>query len=118
MTVTNLQAQETGDHRFLFGLIAGGVIGAGLGMLFAPRAARELRGRLSGSAKNLGRAASERYEQVSARVGAVAQEYATRGQALRDGLADTVVRGAQKVEQYAKDAKTDQSREAPERSTT
>src|SRR5512135_495771 len=86
MSVTNLQEQKTGDHRFLLGLLAGGVIGAGLGMFFAPRAARELRARLSGSAKSLGKAASERYDQVSARVGAVAQDYTTRGQALRDGL--------------------------------
>lgn len=89
------------------GFVAGGVLGAGLGMLLAPRAAVELRERVAGSAKSLGNTAFERYQQASARVGAAARKSRIRGQAIRDGLADTVVRGAQRVEQYATEAKTD-----------
>lgn len=105
--MTTSPADETRDYRFLIGLIAGAVLGAGLGMLFAPQAAVKLRGRLSDSAKSLGEAASERYQQASARVGTAAQEATNKGRAIRDSLADTVVRGAQKVEQYATAAKTD-----------
>jgi len=96
------------------GLIAGAVLGAGLGMLLAPRAAGEFRERLAGSAKSLGKTASERYQQASARVGAAAKEYTSKGQAIRDSLAETVVRGAQKVERYATEAKTDHDHKAPE----
>jgi len=106
--VTTSPAQETRDYRFLMGLIAGAVLGAGLGMLLAPQAAVELRRRLAGSAKSLGKTASERYQQASARVGAAAKEVTSKGQAIRDSLADTVVRGARKVERYATETKTDQ----------
>jgi gas vesicle protein len=107
MPVTTSPAEETRDHRFLIGLIAGAVLGAGLGMLFAPRAAVELRRRLAGSAKSLGETASERYQRASASVGAAAKEVTNKGRAVRDSLADTVVRGAQKVERYATEAKSD-----------
>jgi gas vesicle protein len=107
MPVTTSPAEESRDHRFLIGFIAGAALGAGFGMLFAPRAAVELRRRLADSAKSLGESASERYQQASARVGTAAKEATNKGRAIRDNLADTVVRGAQKVEQYATAAKTD-----------
>ena len=111
--MTTSPAQDSGDHRFLMGLIAGAVLGAGLGMLLAPRSVVEYRTRLAGSAKSLGRTASDWYQQASARVSAAAKEATSKGQALRDSLAETVVRGAQTVERYAKEAKTDSGREAP-----
>jgi len=116
MPVTTSPAQETRDHRFLMGLIAGAVLGAGLGMLVAPRAAVELRRRLAGSAKSLGKSASERYQQGSAQVRAAAKEYTSKGQATRDSLAEAVVRGAQRVERYATEAKTDHGHKVPEHS--
>ena len=114
--MTTSPAEKTRDHLFLMGFTAGAVLGAGLGMLLAPRAAVEFRGRVAGSAKSLGNAAFERYQQASARVGAAARESRIRGQAIRDGLADTVVRGAQRVEQYATEAKTNLDARAPEHS--
>lgn len=107
--MTTSPEQEARDYRFLAGFIAGAVLGAGLGMLLAPRAAGELRKRLVGSAKELGEAASERYQQASDLVGAAAKEVTSTGQAIRDSLAETVVRGAKKVEQYATEAKSDHS---------
>lgn len=107
MTTSSAQEQNAGDHRFLMGLIAGGLLGAGLGMLLAPRTVMQFRTRLADSTKSLGKAASEQYQDVTARVGAVAKEYTSKGQAIRDSVADTVVRGAQKVERYATEAKTD-----------
>jgi hypothetical protein len=85
-------------------------------MLLAPRAAVDLRRRLADSAKSLGKTASERYQHASARVGAAAKEYRSKGQAIRDSLAETVVRGAQRVERYATEAKTDHDDKAPEHS--
>ena len=91
---------------FVMGLIAGSVVGVGLGMLFAPRAVLELRKRTAESARGLGTAASDRYHQASARVGEAVDEIAKKGQDLRDDLADAVVRGAKGVERAATNAKT------------
>jgi len=114
--MTTSPNEETRDYRFLVGLIAGAVLGAGLGMLLAPQGAVELRKRLAGSAKGLVDSASEQYQEASARVGAVAQEYKSKGQAIRDSLADTVVRGARGVERYATEAKTDHNHKAADHS--
>jgi gas vesicle protein len=46
------------------GLLTGTVLGAGLGMLFAPKSGSELRNQLSEQAGNLANAASEGYRRV------------------------------------------------------
>src|SRR5688572_31268950 len=48
-----------GGGSFVMGLLTGTVLGAGLGMLFAPRAGAELRSQLSEQAANLSNTASE-----------------------------------------------------------
>jgi len=80
----NEQPQDRRDHRFLFGLIAGTVVGAGLTMWLAPRAASELRERVADSAKKLGKRASD----------------------IRDEVAGAVATGAHEVERFAKAAKS------------
>ena len=82
--MTNTDAQNTRDRGFFIAVIAGGVIGAGLAMYFAPRAASELRKRMSGSALNLRDAATKQYEQNSARVSDGVAEMTRKGQAKRD----------------------------------
>lgn len=57
----NGQATQNRNYRFLTGLVMGGVVGAGLTMLLAPRAATEIKARAIDSAKHLGDAATERY---------------------------------------------------------
>jgi len=58
--------QENGDGgSFVMGLLTGTVLGAGLGMLFAPKAGAELRGQLSEQAGNLANTASESYKKAS-----------------------------------------------------
>ena len=47
------------------GLLTGTVLGAGLGMLFAPRAGSELRNQLSEQAGNFANTASEGYRRAS-----------------------------------------------------
>ena len=51
--------REDGGGSFLMGLLAGTVLGAGLGMLFAPKAGAELRNQLSEQAGRL-RSTAER----------------------------------------------------------
>ena len=60
--------REEGSGAFLMGLLAGTVLGAGLGMLFAPRAGSELRGQLSDQAGRLRNTATDAYQQASEKV--------------------------------------------------
>jgi gas vesicle protein len=64
--------REEGGGSFLMGLLAGTVLGAGLGMLFAPKAGSELRSQLgnqlSDSTGRLREAADQSYQQASEKV--------------------------------------------------
>jgi gas vesicle protein len=64
--------REEGGGSFLMGLLAGTVLGAGLGMLFAPKAGSELRSQLgsqlSDSTGRLREAADQGYQQASEKV--------------------------------------------------
>jgi gas vesicle protein len=60
--------REEGSGSFLMGLLAGTVLGAGLGMLFAPRTGSELRNQLSEQATRLRSTANETYNQASEKV--------------------------------------------------
>lgn len=109
----NGQAKQNHDYRFLTGLLMGGAVGAGLAMWLAPRAAAEIKARAVDSAKHLGNAVSERYRDARLRVTDAVGGLTHKGQEVRDGVCDTVVRGAQDVERgaqdvqrYATDAKT------------
>jgi hypothetical protein len=61
--------REDGSGSFLMGLLAGTVLGAGLGMLFAPRAGSELRNQLTEQAGRLRTTANDAYSQASDKVG-------------------------------------------------
>jgi gas vesicle protein len=104
--IMNTRVDSGGNNTFLIGLIAGGVIGAGLALAFAPRAARTLRQRVRASAEDWTNAASQGYQDVSTRIFGVVDGVAARGQAIRDDVADAVGRGAREVEQFAMAAKT------------
>ncbi len=60
--------REEGSGSFLMGLLAGTVLGAGLGMLFAPRTGSELRSQLTEQAGKLRSTANETYHQASEKV--------------------------------------------------
>lgn len=60
--------REEGGGSFLMGLLAGTVLGAGLGMLFAPKAGSELRNQLGDQASRLKNAANDTYQQASDKV--------------------------------------------------
>lgn len=61
--------REEGGGSFLMGLLAGTVLGAGLGMLFAPKAGSELRRDLSEQTGRLRSTATDAYTQASEKVG-------------------------------------------------
>jgi gas vesicle protein len=60
--------REDGGGSFLMGLLAGTVLGAGLGMLFAPRPGNELRNQLTEQAGRLRHTAGDAYSQASGKV--------------------------------------------------
>ncbi len=60
--------REDGGGSFLMGLLAGTVLGAGLGMLFAPKPGAELRTKLSEQAGKLRTTAADGYQQASGKV--------------------------------------------------
>ena len=118
----NGHTRERRDCGFVVGLLTGTLVGAGLVMWLAPRMASELRQRVTDSANSLGRRASERYQQASARVGDAVDELTRKGQVVRDHVAEAVAHGAREVERTATAAMSDQVGEpgahAPDRSTT
>jgi len=60
--------REDGGGSFLMGLLAGTVLGAGLGMLFAPKAGSELRSQLGEQAGRIRTQATDGYQQASDKV--------------------------------------------------
>jgi gas vesicle protein len=59
------------DGSFILGMLAGSFVGAGLGMLFAPRAGSETRNQLSDRAERLRSTAADMYGQAADKVGAL-----------------------------------------------
>jgi len=89
-----------GGGSFVMGLLTGTVLGAGLGMLFAPRAGSELRNQLSEQAGNFANTASEGYRRASE----AATDLADRGRDMYDKARGAVTRGADEAERYVREA--------------
>ena len=108
--------QEGGDGgSFVMGLLTGTVLGAGLGMLFAPKAGSELRGQLSEQAGNLANTASEGYRKASEaasegykKASEAASEWAGKGREagreMYDRTKDAVNRGTEEAQRYVREA--------------
>jgi gas vesicle protein len=84
-------------NGFMMGLLTGAVLGAGLGMLLAPKAGNELRGALGEQARNLGTKASEQYRRASE----TASGWADRGREFVDRAKDAAQRGVEEARTYA-----------------
>jgi gas vesicle protein len=85
---------------FVMGLLTGTVLGAGLGMLFAPKSGSELRSQLSDQANQLANQASEGYRRASQTAG----ELADRGREIYDKARDAVSRGADEAKRYVRES--------------
>jgi gas vesicle protein len=91
---------EGQGNGFMMGLLTGAVLGAGIGMLLAPKAGTEIRGNLGEQARNLGNMASEQYRRASQTAGG----WAERGREFVDKAKDAVQRGAEEARNYAGNA--------------
>jgi gas vesicle protein len=90
---------------FVMGLLTGAVIGAGLGMLFAPKAGSELRNQLSDQAGALANQASDGYKKATES----AAEWVDRGREVYGKAKSVVARGADEAERYVRDVASDVS---------
>ena len=97
--------QEGGDGgSFVMGLLTGTVLGAGLGMLFAPKAGAELRGQLSEQAGNLANTATEGYKKASEAASEWAGKGREAGREVYDRTKDAVNRGTEEAQRYVREA--------------
>jgi len=80
---------EGNGSGFIMGLLAGTVIGAGLGMLLAPKSGSDLRGQI-------GNRASEQYRRASERAG----DWAERGREMMHQARNAMHRTAEEARGY------------------
>jgi YtxH-like protein len=66
--------REDGGGSFLMGLLAGTVLGAGLGMLFAPKTGSDLRSQISEQTGRLKSTANDAYAQASEKVSQMSEK--------------------------------------------
>jgi len=100
-----------GGGGFMMGLLAGTVLGAGLGMLFAPKAGSDLRRQLGEQADSLANNASQTYRRASQAAGdwagkaqESASDLADRGKELYGRAREAAARGAEEAERTVREA--------------
>lgn len=97
MADTHDRYDSEGGGGFMMGLLTGTVLGAGLGMLLAPKAGSELRGQIGEQARNLRSRATEQYQRASDTAG----HWAGRGREAVGKARETVSRGMEEARVYA-----------------
>jgi gas vesicle protein len=80
----------TAGAGFVTGLIAGALVGAGLGLFFAPRRGAELRRQVADSATNVGQAVSKTVD-----------EWSDQGRAFYDRVRDVASHAGEVVERMS-----------------
>lgn len=85
---------EGGGAGFMMGLLTGTVLGAGLGMLLAPKAGSELRGVIGEQARNLGSMAQEQYKKAAESAGT----WADKGREFVDRTREAAGRSVEDVQ--------------------
>jgi gas vesicle protein len=102
---------DNSGGTFVLGLLAGVALGAGLGLLFAPKAGTKLRKQLFERAGALADQAQEGYRKVSEDAGQWAEkgqeaagEWAERGKDMYGKARDTLSRGADEAQKAVREA--------------
>ena len=91
--------EGNGGGSFVMGLLTGTVLGAGLGILFAPKAGSELRNQLTEQAGSLANQAQDGIRKVTENAG----EWADRGRDMYGKAKDAVVKGADEAQRYVRE---------------
>ena len=90
--------REDGGGSFLMGLLAGTVLGAGLGMLFAPKAGAEVRKQLSEQASRLRSSATDTYNQASEKLNQTYSQASEKVNQASEKVSQIVDRGREAYE--------------------
>ena len=99
------ESESGNGGSFVMGLLTGTVLGAGLGMLFAPKSGSELRNQLSDQAGNIANQATDGYRKATEN----AAEWVDRGRDMYDKAKTAVSRGADEAQRYVRDTASDVS---------
>jgi gas vesicle protein len=99
--MANESENDVTGSGFVMGLLTGAVLGAGLGMLFAPKAGSEIRGQISEGANAVGRTASHGYRRATDAAGSIAE----KGKEYYGRAREVVSRGADKAKSYGNNGK-------------
>ena len=128
--------EGSGGGSFVMGLLTGTVLGAGLGMLFAPKAGSDLRNQITEQAGSLASTASEGYRKATEAAGEsyrkateaagdgyrkaseAAGDWANRGRDVYDKARDAAAKGADEAQQYVRDTAASVSGSAPAPAST
>lgn len=94
-----LENESGGGGSFVKGLLTGTVLGAGLGMLFAPKPGSELRNQITDQASSLANTATDSYRKVTE----AASELADKSREMYDKARDAVTHGAEEAQRYVRD---------------
>ena len=99
-----------GGGSFVMGLLTGTVLGAGLGMLFAPKPGSELRGQIAEQANTGYRKATEaanewaeRGKEAYGKATETANQWADRGKEAYSKARDAANKGADDAQRYIRD---------------
>ena len=95
--MANEYDKDEGGAGFVMGLLTGTVLGAGLGMLFAPKPGSELRGQISEGASTVSRTASEGYRKATGAANTIAE----KSRDIYGRAREAVSRGAEEVKRYS-----------------
>jgi len=96
--------ESGGGGSFVMGLLTGTVLGAGLGMLFAPKSGSQLRSQISEQAGNIANTASEQYRRATETASEWAEKGREVGRDVYDKARDAVARGTDEAQRYVRDA--------------
>jgi len=115
------QNNDYGGGGFMMGLLAGTVLGAGLGMLLAPKAGFELRRDLTDQAATLKNNAAKTYrdaaegaaswaakaqeaaDDLTSKASQAAGDLAERGKTVYETARDAAAKGAQEADRYVRE---------------
>jgi gas vesicle protein len=96
--------EGSGGGSFVMGLLTGTVLGAGLGMLFAPKSGADLRNQISEQAGNLANTASEGYRRATESANEWAEKGRGVGRDIYGKAREAVAKGTEEAQRYVNEA--------------